>query len=320
MKTQYVTIPFPIDHKIDKVQLFPHIKHVMQKFTKHLPKEDLKKFAKEVGKKLVASDFKNNRVEDPTKISEKQEKKVKKYVREYFEKAVEKKKAIDKRKAEKLANGTHVEPSKPADGETNGMARAEVAEELPSEMAKEESDIEMSDDEDKDTSRPQLQTASASATPSFNELPTESSETLKRKREDEEIGSPGDDSESNKRLKEEDDDKSVSPPPPPPPPPADSMPIDGHELDPAQLDAAAAVNLSSTDENSLLAAHTHVKQETDEENELRLQEEELMRENEEAMMMDLDGSLNAAEKLRDGHGNGMENGIEQHEREGVLSH
>jgi histone-lysine N-methyltransferase SETD2 len=81
----------------------------MQKFTKQLPKDDLKKFAKEVGKKLVASDFKNGRIDDPTKISEKQEKKVKAYVRQFFEKAVEKKKELDKRKKEKekakLANG-----------------------------------------------------------------------------------------------------------------------------------------------------------------------------------------------------------------------
>src|ERR1700709_1176274 len=81
----------------------------MQKFASQLPKDDLKKFAKGGGKKLVASDFKNGRVEDPTKISEKQEKKVKSYVRQFFEKAVEKKKELDKKKGfgekEKLANG-----------------------------------------------------------------------------------------------------------------------------------------------------------------------------------------------------------------------
>ena len=60
----------------------------MDKFRNKLPKEDLKKFAKEIGKKLVASDFKHNRVEDPTKITDKQEKKVKKYVKEFFDKAV----------------------------------------------------------------------------------------------------------------------------------------------------------------------------------------------------------------------------------------
>ena len=73
----------------------------MQKFTKELPRDDLKKFAKEVAKKLVASDFKNGRVDDPNKISQKQEKKVKAYVRQFFEKAVEKRKELDKRKKER---------------------------------------------------------------------------------------------------------------------------------------------------------------------------------------------------------------------------
>ena len=75
----------------------------MSRYTHKLPKDDLKKFAKEVGKKLVASDFKNNRVEDPSKISEKQERKVKKYVKEFFERAVEKKKGIEERKKVKEA-------------------------------------------------------------------------------------------------------------------------------------------------------------------------------------------------------------------------
>src|SRR5271154_5142266 len=85
----------------------------MDKFRNKLPKDDLKKFAKEIGKKLVASDFKNNRVEDPTKISTKQEKKVKKYVKDFFDKAVAKKAAHDKMKAAKKphsgTNGTDVE-------------------------------------------------------------------------------------------------------------------------------------------------------------------------------------------------------------------
>ena len=52
----------------------------MQKYSGKLPKDDLKKFAKECGKKLVASDFKNNRIEDPTKISDRNQRKVKQYV------------------------------------------------------------------------------------------------------------------------------------------------------------------------------------------------------------------------------------------------
>ncbi|KAI1005801.1 Histone-lysine N-methyltransferase, H3 lysine-36 specific [Podosphaera aphanis] len=95
------SLPEEKQMKLYENTLFPHIKHVMQKFRHKLPKEDLKKFAKEVGKKLVASDFKNKRVENPTKISLKQEQKVKSYVRAYFEKAVAKKEELDRRKKEK---------------------------------------------------------------------------------------------------------------------------------------------------------------------------------------------------------------------------
>jgi hypothetical protein len=49
----------------------------------------------------VNSDFKNNRVEDPTKISEKQQKKVKKYCKEFFDKAVIKHRAHEQKKGDK---------------------------------------------------------------------------------------------------------------------------------------------------------------------------------------------------------------------------
>jgi histone-lysine N-methyltransferase SETD2 len=49
---------------------------------------------------LVDSDFKHGRVEDIFHISEKQQQKIKKYCKEYFEKAVEKHKAHAKKKAE----------------------------------------------------------------------------------------------------------------------------------------------------------------------------------------------------------------------------
>lgn len=267
----------------------------MQKFTQQLPKDDLKKFAKEVGKKLVASDFKNNRVEDPTKISEKQEKKVKKYVREYFEKAVEKKRAMDKRKKEKVAAAS-ASDSKDTGINGHGVEKVEgvngVKDDLEpeAELIKEGSDVEMSDDEDKDDPVPE--------TPSL----TESSD-LKRKRDEDELGTLGDDADSNKRLKEEDGDTvDVSPPPPPPPPPAEGMPDMGMD--------------DSRDDMHV----EQVKEETEEEKELRQQEEDLMRENEEAMMMEMDGSLKAEEKLH--NHNGVDelhsNGLP--ERKGVLSH
>ena len=60
----------------------------------------------QISKKLVNSDYKNDRVDDPTKISHRQEKQIKKYVQEYFEKAVAKKKEHDRKKAERKAHET----------------------------------------------------------------------------------------------------------------------------------------------------------------------------------------------------------------------
>ena len=78
--------------------MFPSIKYVVDKFRHKLPKDELKRHAKEVAKKLVNSDFKNNRVEDPTQISEKQQKKVKNFCKEYFDKAVVKQREREKKK------------------------------------------------------------------------------------------------------------------------------------------------------------------------------------------------------------------------------
>ncbi|KAB8295803.1 hypothetical protein EYC80_008626 [Monilinia laxa] len=188
------SLPLEKQMKLYENTLFPHIKHVMQKFSAKLPKDDLKKFAKEVGKKLVASDFKNNRVEDPTKISEKQEKKVKKYVRDYFEKAVEKKKEMDRKRAER----------KRREGQAKSKENGTDSKESKPENTTISSSPDAVDDEDVEVDVP-----SPTASPS-GQLEME---LLKRKRdnaEDEEID-------------------SSTPPPPPPPPPAGGMPISGSE-------------------------------------------------------------------------------------------
>ena len=224
----------------------------MQKFTKQLSKDDLKKYAKEVGKKLVASDFKHGRVEDPTKISEKQEKKVKKYVKDYFEKVVQKKSALDKRKREKeeMAASAHG-----TDGiNVNGTSKEDPP--------KEDSDGE---DEEVDLT-PNSPIPELAPSPSIPTTPLETEGLdLKRKR----TGEDTPDDDSNKRFKDED----VSPPPPPPPPPADSMPD------------ASMLN------SDFPTGESFVKEDTEEARELRKQEEDLMKENEEAMKMDLDVTL-----------------------------
>jgi histone-lysine N-methyltransferase SETD2 len=178
----------------------------MDKFRNKLSKEDLKKFAKEIGKKLVASDFKHNRVEDPTKIDPKVEKKVKKYVKEFFDKAVAKKAAHDKLKAGKKSS-----QEKKDDVIGSGDTSQELAVDTPTKI---DEDIDMSDVDD---------------IPASPGSPPESpsSEGLKRKRDELGEGDDATPTESpHKRIKEDgspDVDVLPSPPPPPPPPPAEDL-------------------------------------------------------------------------------------------------
>lgn len=254
----------------------------MQKFAKQLPKDDLKKFAKDVGKKLVASDFKNNRVEDPTKISDKQEKKVKAYVKQFFEKAVEKKGEHDKRKKEKeklkLANGGSSLSQEKGGLNGNGKVEMEQDDFLGGDSIKAE-DLDLSPTSPSPPgapSSPGLGTGFGTPSVSFDA----SSPELKRKRTGDET--PGDESDS-KRIKEEE----ATPPPPPPPPPANGMP------GPDEVEGDVTDTVAVTD--------GHVKEESEEEKELRLQEEDLMRENEEAMKMEQNGTLKPSLSLNGTH-------------------
>jgi len=71
-----------------------------------MEKDDLKRLSKEVAKKLVRGDYKSGRVKDPTaKLSSKHEKTVKKYVKEFMDKAVKKKEERDRQKAARSADG-----------------------------------------------------------------------------------------------------------------------------------------------------------------------------------------------------------------------
>lgn len=84
---------------------------MLDKFRHKLPKEELKRLGKEIAKKLVSSDYKNNRVADPTaRLTEKQTSKIKKYVKDFLDRAVQKYDEHEKRKAVKS-------DSKPAEDE-----------------------------------------------------------------------------------------------------------------------------------------------------------------------------------------------------------
>lgn len=165
----------------------------MDKFHHKLPKEELKKFAREVNKKLVASDYKNNRVDDPTSITLKQEKKVKKFVKEFFDRAVVKYKEHEKKKAERLAHGNS----------TKSPAR-ETTQTPIAEVSPVKDDVELSDIEAED-----------------GVSTTSSDRKRKREEELESAGETPSETPSLKRVKE-DDMTEIPSPPPPPPPPADA--------------------------------------------------------------------------------------------------
>lgn len=166
------------------------------------------------------SDFKNNRVADPTKISDKQIKQVKKYCKEYFDKAVSKHRAYDQKKQERKSKESHQRRSSTStdriDKKEHSHADRGVKKEEDS-----DADVDLSDDDDmagfKVSSSPREGSSAA--------------EPLKRKR------SPADDDDDDRQEDTADAaadepnhspkrQKSTSPqhlPPPPPPPPPMSL-------------------------------------------------------------------------------------------------
>ncbi|KFY64717.1 hypothetical protein V496_03080 [Pseudogymnoascus sp. VKM F-4515 (FW-2607)] len=306
------SLPEEKQMKIYENTLSPHIKYVMDKYRKKLPKDDLKRFAKEIGKILTASDFKHKRVEDPTKITEYHEKKVKKSVRDYFEKAVAKRVAYEKKKAEKKAAEALKNGQTPASVVSNDIdtpATADTSTPLEADADAEDkaaiSDVDMSDDE--------LHGQSVPATPVGD---SSGDDTLKRKRDEESQQTPAESDDAfAKRFKADGTptDASFGPPPPPPPPPADAqVPEQIEEEDPAAAELRAA------------------QEALERENEAAVREEEMQQAmaheggGTECKMGDgntVNGAHDKSGKDAEGDSNGGEmEGLLQSERTEVLSH
>lgn len=231
----------------------------MGKFKNKLPKDDLKRFAKEVrvseelksitrtnliilqiSKKLVNSDYKNNRVEDPTHITSRKEKQVKQHVKEYFDKAAAKRRDHERKKAEqKEKNAVVAEPIQKA---ADPIVKEEESDEEPG--------VNLSDDEiEKDKQ--------GSDTPNTPPDQVMHGDGLKRKRDETgdtvAVEVEDENATPSKRL------RSETPPPPPPPPPP---PSDGHglgECTPSDLSMAEIVTgiESPNSDEVAYGAHTH---------------------------------------------------------------
>lgn len=180
----------------------------MDKFRHKLPKEELKRFAKDVSKKLVSSDYKNNRVADPTTISEKQEKKIRKYVKDFLDRAVQKYHEHEKRKAERAAGPSHAKTKEP---DNEAIASVETP----------------------GTTGP---AGDEPATLSDAEDGTAGSPERKRKRDEDDLDASltPDETPSVKRLKDEETTEEPTPPPPPPPP-EEAMDVDMTPTQSAEL-------------------------------------------------------------------------------------
>lgn len=160
-----------------------------------MPKDDLKRLGKDLSKKLVASDYKNNRVTDPTaKLNEKQARKIKTYVKDFLDRAVQ------KYEAQKKDNG--------ASGVAASTTGDAIAEAPSASTASNQDDVELSDvDMDDSPASRKRKHDDAMEGDDDTDLPD---------------ATPNTDGPDVKRLKEMDVGSvagTVTPSPPPPPPP-----------------------------------------------------------------------------------------------------
>jgi hypothetical protein len=228
----------------------------MNKYKAKIPREDLKRFAKELAKKLVESDFKGGRVEDPTKISDKHQQKVKKYCKEFFEKAAHKHSKHEKEKAAKkakLANGTKTDSASMSTSTSIAASPKQNVDVSPEMDVKKEDgsddeDIKMSDDEREEDGKPM---------PGDLSMDMQNNDSLKRKRSRSEGRDvKGEDDLAKSPLKKLNLD---SPPPPPPPPPAppmvtpDDTPGQSEGASPAEVNLHADTSFKSKSMADVLA-------------------------------------------------------------------
>lgn len=224
------SLPEDKQKKMYEATLQPHIIHVVGKYKHKLAKDDLKRWAKEFAKKMVESDFKKGRVEDPSKISDKQAKSVRKHTQEFFEKAVKKKEEADKRRGLK----------KPKDDEESHTPPGSPPATAGSPMDQDDAEGELSDEE----------VDEIAATPAES---TNSPTALKRRRED--LGNDAEDDSTLKKLRVDAEDASTPPPPPPPPPPpAETVNGDPMETEQNTLTPNDDVSASFTHE-AIAAVH-----------------------------------------------------------------
>ena len=199
----------------------------MNKYKHKIPKDDLKRFAKDISKKLSASDFKAGRVKDPTKLDEKHTAKVKKFCKDFFDKAAYKHKKHEQEKSSRKSKPTNGDKSEAASGtaspaQANLDASPDADDEVKKEDESDDEDVKMSDDEE---------------SPSPKREGTNGDISLKRKRPSPDIKDDDEDfTKSPFKKPNLSETESPPPPPPPPAPPAETPPHDMATPEPPDAD------------------------------------------------------------------------------------
>jgi [histone H3]-lysine36 N-trimethyltransferase len=186
----------------------------------------------QVSKKLASSDFKNGRVSDPGLISSKHAKSVKKFTKEYFDKAVIKHREHEQRVRERATKEDAARGIKSTTPDGDPSTKADAMDL--------DDEVKLTDDEMSDEGAVKPERAGS----------TEST-TQKRKRDSDEEDVSASPTESAKRFKSDMD--APTPPPPPPSPPADSPDVqDGEE--------SYGTMVAGSDENVVMALNGDTKQ------------------------------------------------------------
>jgi histone-lysine N-methyltransferase SETD2 len=179
-------------------QLHSHIRPTIDKFKKKLPREDLKRLAKDITKKLVESDYKHKRVSNPAKMDRKYSHAAKQHTADYFNKAV--KRNVEKRRREKEADKAAAKKMERRTSIVASTTPPAADLKLDEQDENEDEEIQVSDDEMADAGEEQNAT--------------------KRKRGSETPATPPESDAATKKMK-------LAPPPPPPPPSSFPMNDDG---------------------------------------------------------------------------------------------
>ncbi|KAL5630659.1 hypothetical protein BROUX41_000531 [Berkeleyomyces rouxiae] len=130
----WITLPIEKQKKYYENTIAGHVKSVADCYRHKLPRDDVKKFSKDVCKKMVESDYKRGRVKDPrAPLSSKMTKDLKTYVNDFFKKAVVKYQAKQKSSPDSNRSSDLLAPNSSTSAHDSAPASISAASTAPTE-------------------------------------------------------------------------------------------------------------------------------------------------------------------------------------------